>query len=215
MYLFDRSFTGWRSCRSFRIDTNDLEQLCLCYFAGAGLSKSFLNLISRCAELLYRSTHPSGEFGQLLRAEEKEHDKEDCHHVRAHQIQDTGDRWSHKHVSLNGRLLFIHSTDLADLYSRKVIFDRVSLASFSNGSGIKRGKVSPVRQMRTFMTEVGLWDAAPAGGVPNDRAIGPRCGSRSYRCALHIGAMLRRPRTVRFQWQGIVRDLRGVETGRQ
>ena len=145
MYLFDRSFTGWRSCRSFRIDTNDLEQLCLCYFAGAGLSKSFLNLISRCAELLYRSTHPSGEFGQLLRAEEKEHDKEDCHHVRAHQIQDTGDRWSHKHVSLNGRLLFIHSTDLADLYSRKVIFDRVYLASFSNGSGIKRGKVSPVR----------------------------------------------------------------------
>ena len=75
--------------------------------------------------------------------------------------------------------------------------------------------MSPVRQMRTFMTEVGLWDAAPAGGVHNDRAIVPRCGSRSYRCALHIGAMLRRPRTVRFQWQGIVRDLRGVETGRQ
>ena len=64
------------------------------------------------------------------------------------------------------------------------------------------------------MTEVGFWDAGPPGGVLNDGPIGPRCGSRSYRCALHIGAMLRRPRTVRFQWQGILPDLRGVETGR-
>jgi hypothetical protein len=29
------------------------------------------------------------------------------------QIQDTGDRWSHKHVSLNGRLFFTHSTIFA------------------------------------------------------------------------------------------------------
>src|SRR4029077_6648813 len=69
---------------------------------------SLLNLISCCAELFYRSTHPSGEFGQLLSSEQEQHDKEDYHHVRPHKIHDTGDRWSHKHVSLNGRS-FLHS----------------------------------------------------------------------------------------------------------
>lgn len=37
-------------------------------------------------------------------------------------------------------------------------------------------------------------------------------GARTRRCMLHILAMLRRPRTARFQWEGIVRELRGVET---
>ena len=36
--------------------------------------------------------------------------------------------------------------------------------------------------------------------------------ARARRCLLHIRAMLRRPRTVQFHWQGIVRELRGVET---
>lgn len=36
--------------------------------------------------------------------------------------------------------------------------------------------------------------------------------ARSRRCMLHILAILRRPRTARFQWEGIVRELRGVET---
>ena len=36
--------------------------------------------------------------------------------------------------------------------------------------------------------------------------------ARARRCLLHILAMLRRPRKVQFQWQGIVRELRGVET---
>jgi hypothetical protein len=35
--------------------------------------------------------------------------------------------------------------------------------------------------------------------------------SRSYRCALHMRAMLRRPKTVRFHWQGILRELSGAE----
>ena len=64
------------------------------------------------------------------------------------------------------------------------------------------------------MTEVGLWYATPAGGVPNDRPVGPLCGSRSYRCALHMRAMLRRPKTVRFHWQGILRELSGAEVRR-
>src|SRR5207249_7252198 len=93
--------------------------------AGTGLTQLLLYLISSGAELLNCPARPPGKLGQLLRAEQEQHDKEDYHHVRAHQIQDTGDRWSHKHVSLNGRLLFIHSTNLADLYSRKVIFHRV------------------------------------------------------------------------------------------
>jgi hypothetical protein len=36
--------------------------------------------------------------------------------------------------------------------------------------------------------------------------------ARARRCLLHILTMLRRPRTVQFQWQRIVRELRGVET---
>ena len=43
------------------------------------------------------------------------------------QIQDTGDRWSHKHVSLNGRLFFTDSTNLADLYFRQAILNCVAL----------------------------------------------------------------------------------------
>jgi hypothetical protein len=53
-------------------------------------------------------------------------------------------------------------------------------------------------------------DAATIAGLLDERPEGieARYDSRSYRCALHLGAILRRPRTVRFQWQGILRELR-------
>ena len=53
-------------------------------------------------------------------------------------------------------------------------------------------------------------DATTIAGLLDERSEGTkaRYDSGSYRCALHIGAMLRRPRTVRFQWQGILRELR-------
>src|SRR6266513_1594461 len=73
------------------------------------------------AELFYGSTHPSGELGQLLRTEQEQHDEKDHYQVRPRKVHDTGDGWSHKHVSLNGRLFFTHSTDLADLYSRRML----------------------------------------------------------------------------------------------
>jgi hypothetical protein len=48
--------------------------------------------------------------------------------------------------------------------------------------------------------------------LPKDRfdEMDPRYNSRSYRCALHMCTMLRRPKTVRFHWQGILRELGGV-----
>jgi hypothetical protein len=59
-------------------------------------------------------------------------------------------------------------------------------------------------------------DATTIAGLHDERSEGieARYDSRSYRCALHIGAMLRRPRTVRFQWQGILREVKGTEVVR-
>jgi hypothetical protein len=79
--------------------------------------KSFLYLISGCAELFYRSTHASGELRQLLRTEQEQHDEQDHYRVRPHKIEDTSDCWSHKLISLSSRLFFTYSTDLPDLYS--------------------------------------------------------------------------------------------------
>jgi hypothetical protein len=64
--------------------------------------------------------------------------------------------------------------------------------------------------MKRRMNQVKPMDAKTIAGLPDERSEGieARYDSRSYRCALHIGAMLRRPRTVRFQWQGILRELR-------
>jgi hypothetical protein len=77
-------------------------------------------------------------------------------------IHDTGDRWSHKHVSLNGRLFFTHSTILADLYSRRMVRDVVCAGDiceitsfpeiFSCEDGIKRGNASLIRQMATHLS---------------------------------------------------------------
>jgi len=60
-----------------------------------------------------------------------------------------------------------------------------------------------------------LLEATTVAEVPNDRFEMERCyNSRSYRCVLHTRAMLRRPKTVRFHWQGILRELSGVEVRR-
>ena len=57
-----------------------------------------------------------------------------------------------------------------------------------------------------------LLDATSVAGLPKGRfdEMG-RYNSRSYRSALHMRAMLRRPKTVRFHWQGILRELSGAE----
>jgi len=66
------------------------------------------------------------------------------------------------------------------------------------------------------MNEMELPDAPTVAGLPKDSFDEmQRCyNSRSYRCALHMRAMLRRPKTVRFHWQGILRELTGVEVHR-
>ncbi len=66
------------------------------------------------------------------------------------------------------------------------------------------------------MNEMELLDATSVGGLPKDRfdEMELSYNSRSYRCGLHMRAMLRRPKTVRFHWQGILRDFSGVEVRR-
>ena len=63
------------------------------------------------------------------------------------------------------------------------------------------------------MNEMELLDATSVAGLPKDRfdEMERSYNSRSYRCALHMRAMLRRPKTVRFHWQGILRELSGAE----
>ena len=63
------------------------------------------------------------------------------------------------------------------------------------------------------MNEMELLDAATVSGLPKDRfdQMERSYNSRSYRCGLHMRAMLRRPKTVRFHWQGILRELSGAE----
>ena len=68
--------------------------------------------------------------------------------------------------------------------------------------------------MQTCVSKIGLLHARAAAEISIDSLpeIGRHFPARTRRCLLHIVAMLRRPRSVRFQWQGIVRELRGVET---
>jgi hypothetical protein len=67
--------------------------------------------------------------------------------------------------------------------------------------------------MEGCMNEMELLDGTTVAGLPKDRfdEMERRYNSRSYRCALHMRAMLRRPKTARFHWQGILRELSGVE----
>jgi hypothetical protein len=65
------------------------------------------------------------------------------------------------------------------------------------------------------MNEMELLEATTVAELPNKRfAMERSYNSRSYRCALHMRAMLRRPKTVRFHWQGILRELSGAEVRR-
>jgi hypothetical protein len=66
------------------------------------------------------------------------------------------------------------------------------------------------------MNEMELLDATTVVGLLKDRfdEMEEPYNSRSYRCALHMRAMLRRPKTVRFHWQGILRELSGAEVRR-
>jgi hypothetical protein len=66
------------------------------------------------------------------------------------------------------------------------------------------------------MNEMELPDATSLAGLPKDRfdEMEQRYNSRSYRCALHLCAMFRRPKTVRFHRQGILRELSGAEIRR-
>jgi hypothetical protein len=62
------------------------------------------------------------------------------------------------------------------------------------------------------MNEMELLEATTVAELPNNRfAMEGSYNSRSYRCALHMRAMLRRPKTVRFHWQGILREFSGAE----
>ena len=62
------------------------------------------------------------------------------------------------------------------------------------------------------MNEMELLEVTTVAELPNNRfAMERSYNSRSYRCALHMRAMLRRPKTVRFHWQGILRELSGAE----
>jgi hypothetical protein len=63
--------------------------------------------------------------------------------------------------------------------------------------------------MERCMNEMELLMATTIAELPKDR-FDETHNSRSYRCALHMCAMLRRPKTVRFHWQGILRELSGV-----
>ena len=67
--------------------------------------------------------------------------------------------------------------------------------------------------MERCLNETELLDAATVSGLPKDRfdEMERSYNSRSYRCALHMRAMLRRPKTVRFYSQGILRELSGAE----
>ena len=68
--------------------------------------------------------------------------------------------------------------------------------------------------MQTCVSKIGLLHARAAAEISIDSLpeIERHFPARTRRCLLHIVAMLRRPRTVRFHWAGILRDLRGVET---
>ncbi|HEU4679108.1 MAG TPA: hypothetical protein VFS35_06280, partial [Terrimicrobiaceae bacterium] len=75
-----------------------------------------------------------------------------------------------------------------------------------------RGLAGSFGQMQACVRKTG---PLYTGGFPEvssgDQSERP-ARARSRRCILHILAILRRPRTARFQWEGIVRELRGVET---
>jgi hypothetical protein len=85
---------------------------------------------------------------------------------------------------------------------------------FLQNSEYRRGQTGSLRQMQTCVSKIGLLHARAAAEISIDSLPESErhLRARTCRCLLHIVAMLRRPRTVHFHWQGIVRELRGMET---
>jgi len=85
---------------------------------------------------------------------------------------------------------------------------------FLHNSEYRRVQTGSLRQMQTCVSKIGLLHARAAAEISIDSLpeIERHFPARTRRCLLHIVAMLRRPRTMRFHWAGILRDLRGVET---
>src|SRR6202011_5356883 len=102
------------------------------------------------------------QLRQILRTEEEQHDEKNYKHVRSRKIEDTGDHWSHKHLSITAGGSALIKTILADLYSRKMICRSGWLAdigkttcfrrSFFSADGIKRGDASLNIQMATYLS---------------------------------------------------------------
>ena len=85
---------------------------------------------------------------------------------------------------------------------------------FLQNSEYRRGQTGSLRQMQTCVSKIGLLHARAAAEISIDSLpeIERHFPGRTRRCLLQIVAMLRRPRTMRFHWAGILRELRGVET---
>ena len=76
------------------------------------------------------------------------------------------------------------------------------------------GRKRSLRQMQTCVSKTCFPRSRAVVEISIDSPpeLGRHARARARRCRLHILAMLRRPRTAPFHWQGIVRELRGVET---
>jgi hypothetical protein len=76
------------------------------------------------------------------------------------------------------------------------------------------GRKRSFRQMQTCLSKICFPQTRVVAEISIDDLpeLERDARARARRCLLHILAMLRRPRTVQFHWQGIVRELRGVET---
>jgi hypothetical protein len=76
------------------------------------------------------------------------------------------------------------------------------------------GRKRSFRQMKTCLSKICFPQTRVVAEISIDDLpeLERDARARARRCLLHILAMLRRPRKVQFQWQGIVRELRGVET---
>jgi hypothetical protein len=78
----------------------------------------------------------------------------------------------------------------------------------------RAGRKRSFRQMQTSVSKICFPHTTALAEISIDDLpeLERNARARARRCLLHILAMLRRPRTVQFQRQGIVRELRDVET---
>ena len=87
---------------------------------------------------------------------------------------------------------------------------KLSLEKLEYRAGRKRS----FRQMQTCVSKICFPQTRAVAEISIDDLpeLERDARARARPRLLHILAMLRRPRTVQFQWQGIVRELHGVET---